>query len=308
MVDQPSKGRTVQKMRSMRELTDFQFALLLTLPVIVFLLALVVYPLAYAVWLSLHNVTFFGGVRFTFVGLENYASALRSPGFWHGLLVSVRFLVESLLLTMLIGLGMALVLNHEYRLSGLLRSLSILPWAVSRYAAGILFKYVFRGKSGVLTTLAYIFGLNQTVDMLNKGIVVESLAVGNAWNLAPLVGFFLLASMQTIPERLYDLAKIDNLGTFERFWHVTMPHIRYTLFVFVNIVAVLSLKTFDYIYVQTGGGPGTASSALTYEIYKESFLNLNLGYGAALSFYLLALIFITTTLLYVVWGRKEIQS
>lgn len=291
----------------MRELTDLQFALLLTLPVIVFLLALVVYPLGYALWLSLHNVTFFGGVNITFIGLENYSSALQSSGFWHGLLVSIRFLVESLVLTILIGLSMALVLNYEYRFNSLLRSLSILPWAVSRYAAGILFKYAFRGKSGVLTALAFVFGLDQTVDMLNKNVVVESLAIGNAWNLAPLVGFFLLASMQTIPERLYDLAKIDNLGAIERFWHVTMPHIRYTLFVFVNIVAVLSLKTFDYIYVQTGGGPGTASSTLTYEIYKESFTNLNLGYGAALSFYLLALIFITTMLLYVVWGRKETQ-
>lgn len=291
----------------MRELTDLQFALLLTLPVIVFLLALVVYPLGYAIWLSLHNVTFFGGVNLRFVGLENYASALQSAGFWNGLVVSLRFLIESLVLTMLVGLGMALILNYEYRFSGLIRSLSILPWAVSRYATGILFKYVFRGKSGVLTALAYIFGINQTVDMLNKDVVVESLAIGNVWNLAPLVGFFLLASMQTIPERLYDLARIDNLGALERFWHVTMPHIRYTLFVFVNIVAVLSLKTFDYIYVQTGGGPGTTSSTLTYEIYKESFLNLNLGYGAALSFYLLALIFIITMLLYVVWGRKEVQ-
>jgi multiple sugar transport system permease protein len=77
--------------------------------------------------------------------------------------------------------------------------------------------------------------------------------------------------------------------------------------VFTNIVAVLSLKAFDYIYVQTGGGPGTASAALTYEIYKQSFLDLNLGYGAALSLYLLLLIILTTLLLYFVWGRREVQ-
>ena len=67
----------------------------------------------------------------------------------------------------------------------------------------------------------------------------------------------------------------------------------------------MSLKAFDYIYVQTGGGPGTSSAALTYQIYKESFLNMNIGYGAALSFYLLVVIIVTTLFLYFIWGRKE---
>lgn len=292
-------------MRRMRELTDLQFAIVLTTPIIIFLLALVVYPLGYSLWLSSQKVNFFGGLSFKYIGPENYKTAISSPGFWNGLVVSIRFMVESLILTMGVGLGIALILNRTYRFGGIIRSLSILPWAVSRYATGILFKYFFRGKSGIFTFLAFAMGIEESVDLLNKNVVVEALSIGNAWNLAPLVGFFILANMQSIPSGLYDLAKIDNLGWFQQFWHVTLPHIRYTLFVFVNVIAVLSLKTFDYIYVQTGGGPGTASSALTYQIYKESFINMNLGYGAALSFYLLILIFVITLLLYFFWGRKE---
>ena len=79
-----------------------------------------------------------------------------------------------------------------------------------------------------------------------------------------------------------------------------------SLFVFTAIVSVLSLKVFDYIFTQTGGGPGLASATLTYQIYKESFINLNLGYGAALSFYLLVLILAVTFALYFVWGRREV--
>jgi len=289
----------------MKELTDLQFAVVLTLPVLVFLLALVVYPLGYSLWLSTQKVTFFGGLKFTFIGLENYRQAISTPDFWKGLGISMRFMAESLVLTMAIGLAIALILNQTHHLGGLVRSLTILPWAVSRYATGILFKYFFRGKSGVLTMLAYAVGIERSFDMLNKDIVVEALAIGNSWNLAPLVGFFILASMQSIPSRLYDLAKIDNMGVFKQFWHVTLPHIRYTLFIFVNIIAVLSLKAFDYIYVQTGGGPGTSSAALTYQIYKESFLNMNIGYGAALSFYLLVVIILTTLFLLIIWGRKE---
>lgn len=292
-------------MKRMRELSDLQFALILSLPVLVFLLALVIYPIGYSIWLSTQKTTFLGGLKFHAVGFGNYIAALSEPSFWNSVKVSMRFLIESLVLTMVIGVMMALILNCEFKLSGLIRSISIIPWAISAYATGILFKYLLRGKSGFLTFLSYILGFDQTVDMLNKNTVVESLALGNAWNMAPLVAFFVLAGLQTIPTGLYDLAKIDKFNAFERFRHVTLPHIRYTLFVFTNIVVVLSLKAFDYIYVQTGGGPGTTSATLTYQIYKESFVSMNLGYGAALSFYLLIIIIVTTLLLYVFWGRKE---
>jgi len=294
-------------MRRTRELSNQQFALVLVLPVLVFLLALVIYPLGYSVWLSVNDVRLFGGLNFTFVGLQNYKDVLLSENFWNALAISLRFTIESLVLTIGIGLGMAFVLALPMKRKNLLRTIAILPWAISPYATGILFKYLLRGKSSVLTALAYSLGSETTIDLLGKGTVIEALALGNAWNLAPLVGFFLLANLLTIPSGLYNLAKLDQLSTFERFKHVTLPYIRYTLFVFANVVTVLSLKVFDYIYVQTGGGPGIASSTLTYEIYKQSFINFNLGFGAALSFYLLILIVFSTTLLYVIWGRGEVD-
>ena len=87
----------------MKELTDLQFAVVLTLPVLVFLLALVVYPLGYSLWLSTQKVTFFGGLKFNFIGLENYKIAVTSPDFWSGLVISMRFMAESLVLTMVIS-------------------------------------------------------------------------------------------------------------------------------------------------------------------------------------------------------------
>jgi len=206
----------------MKELSDLQFAVLLTLPVLIFLLAMVVYPLAYSLWLSTQKVTFFGGLKFTYIGLDNYIQAINTANFWHGLRVSMQFMVESLILTMGVGLGIALVLNQSYRFNGLIRSITILPWAVSLYATGILFKYFFRGKSGFLTYLMYAVGIEKSIDMLDKSVVIESLVIGNSWNLAPLVGFFILASMQSIPTRLYDLAKIDSMGVIKQFWHVTV--------------------------------------------------------------------------------------
>ncbi len=291
--------------RKIKELTNLQFALVLTLPVLVFLIIVIIYPLIYALWASFHKIIFFGGYRTQFVGLQNYADAIKSPDFWHSLKVSLRFTVESVVLTLLIGLGVALTLARAFPGKRLIRSLVILPWAVSRYGAGIMFKYLWRGYTSLPSALSFLLGFNTRIDLFGEKTVIEALAIGNAWNLAPLVAFFLLASMETIPERLYDMAEVDNLGPFGRFYYVTLPYLRYTLFVFTAITAVLSLKVFDYIFTQTGGGPGVASATLTYQIYKESFLHLNLGYGAAMSFYLLLLILTVTFTLYFVWGRKE---
>lgn len=292
--------------RRIKELSNFQFALFLTLPLLVFLIVIIAYPLGYALWASFHRIMFFGGYRTTFVGFQNYAVVLKSSAFWHSLVVSLRFTAESVALTLFIGLGIALALARAVPGKGIIRALVILPWAVSRYGVGTTFKYLWRGYTGLPTALAYFLGLETRVDLLNEHTVIETLSIGNAWNLAPLVAFFLLANIETIPSRLYDLAEIDHLGPFRRFFYVTFPHLRYTLFVFTVIIAVLSLKVLDYIFVQTGGGPGVASATLTYEIYKESFKNLHLGYGAAMSFYLLGVILAVGFTLYGLWGRREL--
>jgi multiple sugar transport system permease protein len=292
--------------RRIGELSNLQFALILTLPVLVFLVVIIIYPLAYALWASFHKIMFFGGYRTNFLGFANYVQVLKSSAFWDSFLVSLRFTVDSVVLTLSIGLVIALTLNRAFPGKRIIRTLVIVPWAVSRYGAGIMFKYLWRGYTGLPTAMAYLLGFDTRVDMLGENTVIEGLALGNAWNLAPLVAFFLLANMETIPSRLYDMAEVDHLGPLRRFYYVTLPYLRYTLFVFTAIVTVLSLKVFDYIFVQTGGGPGLKSATLTYQIYKESFKNLNLGYGAAMSFYLLILILGLTFTLYFVWGRKEV--
>lgn len=287
------------------ELSDLRFALLLTLPMIVFMAAVVLYPLGYSLWLSFCDVTFLGGLRAVFSGVGNYMEVLTSPDFWHSLWVSLRFTVESVVLTLAMGLGIALVLAKPMKYSSVMRSVVILPWAVSQYAAGIMFSYTLRGRTGIVTALSFLLGGNRTIDLLSGPAVIEVLAISNAWNTAPLVAFFLLANLEVIPKRLYDLAGIDRLGSLEKFTYVTLPYLRQTLYIFAAITTVFSLKLFDLVFVQTGGGPGTASATLTYQIYKECFRNLNLGYGAAMSVCLLIVILAATFILYLLIGRRE---
>ena len=290
------------------ELTNFQFSLLLALPVLVFLVLVVAYPLGYALWMSLHEISFFGGYKATFVGAENFSDVIDDRKFKKSLWVTVRFTLESVALAMVAGLLIALVLNRKMRFAGLVRTIVILPWCISLYGTGVIFSYLAKGQTGTGTAIAYALRIEEAVNVVNRQWVIEVLAVGNAWNMAPLVAFFLLANLKTIPSRLYDLAAIDRMSRVETFLNVTLPPLRFTLFVFTCITTVLSMKLFDFIFVLSGGGPGTASATLTYRIYKESFKDLDLGYGAAMSFVLLALILGTTLLLYAVWGRREARS
>ena len=290
--------------RSGRDLSDTQFALAVGVPVVVFLVLVVIYPLGYAVWMSFHRIVLFGGYHSVFVGLKNFGDALRDGDFWLSAWVTMRFTVETVVLTMLIGLGLALMLNRPMWGGGLVRTLVFLPWCLSAFAAGLMFAYMARGQTGLGTSIAYALGIPRSVDFMTSALVIEVLALGAAWTMAPLVAFFLLANLETIPKRLYDLAALDQLSRLETFRFVTLPPLRYTLFVFTSIIIVLTMKLFDFIFVMTRGGPGRASETLTYLVYKVSFRNLDLGYGAAISLYLLFLIIGATLLLYFAWGRR----
>lgn len=304
-VAEPASGARKAAPDFVRELSNLQFALVLAIPVLLFLLVIVAYPLGYALWMSVQRIVFFGGYKASFVGLDNYVEVLTDDDFWWSTWVTLRFTAETVILTMAIGLGLALLLNRPMRMAGLVRTLVILPWCVSLYGTGVLFSYLAKGQTGLGTALNAAFGGTGAVNWVNRDWVIEVLAVGNAWNTAPLVAFFLLANMKLIPARLYHLAAVDRLSTFETFRYVTLPPLRFTLFVFTSITTVLAMKLFDFIFVLSGGGPGTTSAVLTYEVYKQSFKNLDLGYGAAMSFLLLLMILGSTFLLYLVWGRRE---
>ena len=292
------------KVKKNTEISDLNFALLMALPVIFFLIFVVIYPLAYAFWMSLHKVSMFGGLKFKFIGLTTYYKVLVNEKFWDAAFVSIRFTLESTILTIFLGLIIALILSKEFKYKTLIRSLIIIPWSISLYGCGIMWAQIGRGQTGFFTAIYHLFGGEDKVNLISRSNVIELLALGNAWNLSPLVAFFLLSNISTIPRRLYDLADIDQMSNFKKFWHVTFPPLRFTIFVFTCITIVMSLKLHDFIFTLSQGGPGRISSTLTYEIYKLSFKNMQLGLGSAMSFYLLFLIVGSTLMLYWLWGRR----
>ena len=183
------------------------------------------------------------------VGAGHYLAVFDDPVFWRALGVSVRFTVLSVVLTLAIGLGLGLIVSRRFPGAALVRTLIILPWGCSLYGTGIMFSQLSRGQTGLLTWLSYALGFDAPVNLITGAWVVEILALGNAWNLAPLVGFFLGASIAAIPRRLYDIAVIF------------VPMARAGIAVAAVIAFLFSWNEYTYAQILVNGTPATTMPA-----------------------------------------------
>ena len=292
---------------SSSRLSDGQFAALLTLPVIIALLAIVGYPTAYSLWTSFHHVDLIFK-RSEFVGWENYQDALTSPAVAHALQVTIVYTALVTIFALVIAVGGALVLNEKFRGRGFVLTVVILPWAVSLYATAIVWKYLYSADWGMFNAILLKLNLvDQPVNFLSERLALPAVAVAHAWQIAPLGMYFVLASLQVIPEDLYKAAKVDRLGTLGRFRHVVFPYIKAPLLIVMVLVTVEAARAFDVIFFMTGGGPGDVSTTLTWEVYRVFYKNNQYGQGSALGWLLVVLTTIITTIYFLLlfWRRRE---
>jgi len=221
----------------------------------------------------------------SFVGLENYARLLDDPAFWQAARFTVLFMLASVPLELVLGLGIALVLNQTFVGRGLLRALVLIPWVIPAAVSGRIFeRIVASGEHGAASWLLQRLDLaDQPVHWLgSEAGSFLALLVADAWKTTPFVAIILLAGLAQIPVTLYDQARVDGASLWRRFTAVTLPLLRPVLVVAVLFRMIEALRIFDVVYVLTGGGPGgttTSLSLLAYAHYSAG----DLGYGAATS-------------------------
>lgn len=290
----PGRYRTRASFSS--RLTPTQYGLLLVAPVAVVLVAVVAYPVLYSLYLSLTKTNPLTGAK-TFIGVANFTSVLSSSEFWHSVELTLYYVVCVTLIATLVALGVALLLRERFVGRAVLLALVVLPWSLSTYAAGVVWHYVYSPQTGLIAAVAEHLGFSAP-NLLSTGSVIPALAIAHAWQFAPLGVYFLLASLEVIPEDLYKLAKVDGMGILQRFRNITLPSIRTPLAIYLVLVGGQAATAFDLIYFLTSGGPGESSRTLTYDIYIETFQNNNLGTGAAMSWILLVLVTVVTVFYY----------
>lgn len=260
------------------------------LPALAVMFALNVYPIAYSLWVSLHRYSLkYPGDR-PWIGLRNFADYFASEYFWSSLQHTAVFVMASVTLTTVIGLLVAVVLNQPFRGQPLLFLIILIPWALPSVVNGLMWKWIYNSSYGSLNGLLWSLGLidRYQVFLGDPGRAMGMLVNAFVWREVPLVAILLLTAMKAVPDDLYRAAQSDGANAFDRFLHVTVPSIRMGFLLVLLYETMLTLRTFDLIYVLTEGGPGDATSVISWYTYSETFRNLNFGRGAALS-YLIAL-------------------
>ena len=287
------------------------FAYVLNTPALIAIFLLAAYPILYSAWISLHKYNLKRPRIFQFIGLDNYASILDAPEFLSALWITLQFTVLVVTAVAVLGVCVALLLNMPFRGRGILRTLILLPWAIPPVVNGLMWQWIYDSKIGALNGLLVSLGLIPEYRgwLSDPTSALLALAFADVWNVLPLAVILLLAALQKIPSELYESARIDGAGPFQLFRFVTFPWIAQTLLVVLILQTLSAIRVFDVIYVLTAGGPGTATTTLTWKTYLTTFENLDFGLGNAYA-YMVSLITFGFALIYfrVLYRRGDFET
>ncbi len=285
-----------------------EYALLgaiLIAPTVLIFCAVIVYPLVSAIYLSLFQV-FTPTLEGSWVGLSNYRELLGKEEFWTSLLNNIIWTVGTLSLQIIFGVAMALILHQNMWFRSLARSLILFPYFVSTVVAVLVWKWLFNDLYGIMNHLLIVSGLTDfPIDYLGTmpNAMISVILVG-AWKYFPFVVIAVLARLQTIPDALYEAARIDGAGPISRFFDVTVPQLREVLVVIIMLRAIWDFKEFDMIYLLTGGGPITSTQTLPLLVYKEAFKLNQMGMASTYAVAMMA-IMLVFMILYIRRTRSE---
>lgn len=279
--------------------------LVLIAPTVLVFCAVIVYPLVSAVYLSLFSI-YTPTLEGSWVGLKNYRDLFGTDVFWSSLWNNIIWTVGTLTLQIVCGVAMALVLHQNLVFRSLARSLILFPYFISTVVAVLVWKWLFNDLYGIMNHLLIISGLtNVPIDYLGTmpNAMISVIFVG-AWKYFPFVVIAVLARLQTIPDALYEAARIDGAGRIARFFDVTLPQLREVLVVIIMLRAIWDFKEFDMIYLLTGGGPITSTQTLPLLVYKEAFALNQMGMASAYAVVMMA-IMLVFMILYIRRTRSE---
>jgi ABC-type sugar transport system permease subunit len=263
-------------------------------PALVLVGGILLVPLLYAFWLSVHADSANILVWTPFVGLKNYISVFTSPDFIASAGRTFYFATVSLAIQLPLGMAIALVLNEKFIGRNVLRALILIPWALPTIVNGALWMWIYQTGYGALNGLLLQVGLiNQPIVWLGSPMLAMNMViVADTWKVLPFYVILLLAALQTIPGELYQAAAVDGANGWQRYRHVTLPSLRPMLLIILVLRTVDTFRVFDIIYQITQGGPGGGTSVVAYQAYLTSFLQLQFGQGAAVAFVIAAAILI----------------
>ena len=248
-------------------------------PALTVIAAVIVFPWLFTLWMSVFDWKI-GSVAH-FVGLENYRKLLASTRFLESVVHTFYFTALAVIAPLFLGTAAALVFHHEFPFRGLLRGIFIMPMMATPVAVALVWTMMFHPQQGVLNYLLSLAGLPPSLWVYSPTLVIPSLVIVEVWHWTPLVMLIVLGGLAALPTEPYESARLDGASEWQLFRYITLPLVAPFLVVAAVIRTIDALKTFDTIYVITGGGPGTASETINLYLYLQAFAFYNIGDASA---------------------------
>lgn len=267
------------------------------MPTILLILALSIFPLIFSLGLAFMSWDLSrleGGVRF--IGLQNFITLVNDSRFWNTAKVTVLFVVSSVALQFVLGLGLAMLLNQEIRFRRFFRVAFLIPMMLTPAAVGYVGRMLFNEGQGPINDLVRHLGGPRIPWLSNSTMALPSLVILDTWEWVPFMTVVLLAGLQSLPPEVFESARVDGANEWQIFRKITFPMLAPVSITVILIRALEAFKLFDIVMVMTGGGPGTATETVTMYAYTVGMKNGNLGYASAIAYTLLVMIIIFSTI------------
>ncbi len=271
-------------MRSSRKagLSDRSFAYLLLIPAMLVFALVILYPFVNSLLMSLTNRNMLKSTV-DFVGVENFRTIFSDPNFFQVFRNTLVFVLGSVACPFLLGFIWAIVLNEKFRLSELLRGLTLIDWIIPSTAIGFLWMWIFNGEYGVLNgLLRATHVIDENVNWLGQSkTAMMVIILARTWQLLPWNMAFILGGLQGVSCELVEAANIDGANNWVVFRHIVLPELKPVLGLILILSTIGALQHFDLIWVMTEGGPARSTTTLAVEVYRNAFKNWKLGLAAS---------------------------
>ncbi len=273
------KARNVGLQKVKNRITEYVF----TLPAMVILIALLLYPFCYGIYISFFKTNLINNWKF--VGLENYIDAFFQEELWASLLVTLKFTAYVVIGHFILGFIFAIILNRDIKGRTFFRAVLLLPWLFPEVVVANLFKWMFHASTGIVNGVLLSFGVieEEMLWISNPDFALPIVVLACIWKGFPLIMIQILAGLQTISKEIKEAAIIDGANMWQVFLHVTLPGMKKTLMVSLILDTIWWFKHITMIHLITGGGPGSITNTISMDIYKRAFEFFNFGSSAAIA-------------------------
>jgi multiple sugar transport system permease protein len=248
-------------------------------------------------------------VQSNFIGLGGYKKALKDErvydAFWH----TIIFTVISVALELVLGLGLAIIMNKAMKGQGIVRAVSLIPWAIPTTVAALMWSYLYDGSNGIVANILqnlHIISDSRNL-LLSGGGAMASAIIADVWKTTPYMALLILAGFQTIPGVVYESAKVDGSGVMNTFLKITLPLLKPSILVALLMRTLDAFRVFDLIYVLTGGGPGGSTETMSIYAYKTMFQQTNFGYGSVIVLLMVVCVAIIATFYIKILGANVME-